>query len=362
MIELNCKLEHTDFTLDVGCTLPGRGVTVLFGPSGSGKTSLLRSIAGLERLVGGRVVVNGEVWQDAGFRLPVHRRSVGYVFQQAGLFPHLSVRENLLFGARHRSGTGLDVAPVVETLGLATLLSRGVRGLSGGEQQRVALGRALLSRPRLLLLDEPLAALDVGSKSMLIPFLENALHLLDIPAIYVTHSPDELVRLADHVVVMEQGRVVTGGPLVEVFSDIATPLNRLDDAFSVLPGRLLKGQLPGLSAVQTGGGNVFHVPLTNHKRHQAVRLKIQARDVSLCLEKTEKSSILNILPAIVEQVSEVSSSGGCTVKLDLNGDRLLARISAYSRQQLAIETGSCLYAQVKAVALLQGSEISPPAE
>ncbi len=362
MIEIRTQLQLADFRLEVDCQLPGRGVSVLFGPSGSGKTSLLRSVAGLEQQAVGRVEVNGQVWQEPGFWLPAHRRGVGYVFQQAGLFPHLSVRNNLLFGARRRGGTSLNQQAIIKTLELEPLLDRGVHDLSGGEQQRVALGRALLSRPGLLLLDEPLAALDIASRSRLIPFLENALHLLDIPALYVTHSTDELVRLADHVVVLEQGRVITSGPLVEVFADVSTPLSRLDDAFSVLPGRLLASHLPGLSSVSTAAGNVFHVPQTPRMEQVSVRLKIQARDVSLSLEKSEKSSILNILPAIVEQVSEVKTSGSCTVQLDLAGDRLLARISDYSRQQLQIEPGRHLYAQVKAVALLPAGEINQPAE
>jgi molybdate transport system ATP-binding protein len=270
------------------------------------------------------------------------------------------VDANLSFGARRRGGPGLDEEASIATLGLKPLLGRPVGELSGGEQQRVALGRALLSRPRLLLLDEPLAALDLSSRKNLIPVIENAMHLLDIPALYVTHSIDEMVRLADHVVVMEGGGIVASGPLVELFSKLDSPLAQLDDAFSVLPGRILPGQLPGLSSVESGAGNLFHVPLAPISGLGQVRLKVQARDVSLSLEKTEKSSILNILPAVVEQVSEVNASGSCLVRLDLRGDKLLARISDYSRQQLAIQPGTALYAQVKAAALLQAGPVNRP--
>lgn len=358
MIEASCQLERPGFRLSVDVTMPASGTTVLFGASGSGKTSLLRCIAGLDRAARGTIRVNGQAWQDGKSLLPVHRRGVGFVFQQPSLFPHLSVAGNLRFGARLRSGGSLEARQVIDTLALEPLLPRRVADLSGGEQQRVALGRALLSDPRLLLLDEPLAALDIVSKSKLIPFLENTFHLLDIPVIYVTHSVDELVRLADHVVVMEQGRVALSGAPVEIFSRLNTSLAQHDDAFSVLTGQLMpSGQLPGLSTVSTAAGNILHVPPTAVSG-QKVRLKIQARDVSLSLERSKKSSILNILPAVVEEVCENTASGSCTVRLDLKGDKLLARISSYSRDQLQIEPGKQLFAQIKAAALLQAERFT----
>ena len=357
MIDIKNSLQRVDFKLDIDCRLPGQGVTVVFGPSGCGKTSLLRTVSGLEPASRGRLVVNGQVWQDqsASQWVPTHQRDVGFVFQQPGLFEHLSVYDNLLFGYRRRGGDRLQQDEVITTLELAPLLQRGVNDLSGGEQQRVALGRALMSNPQLLLLDEPLAALDVASKARLIPFIENALHLLDIPALYVTHSIDELIRLADHVAVMEHGRVVANGPLVEVFSTMNTPLANVDDSFTVLKAKTLEDQLPGLCAVKTEGGNLFHVPRGLEVSTQQVRLKIQAKDVSLALEKPQKTSILNILPAVVEEISDVSVMGNCTVKLDLGGEKLLARISDYSRQQLGLRQGIQLFAQVKAAALLQRS-------
>ncbi|MBT8145586.1 MAG: molybdenum ABC transporter ATP-binding protein [Gammaproteobacteria bacterium] len=355
MISIRCLLQHTDFSLDIDCQLPEKGVTVVFGPSGCGKTSLLRVIAGLETASRGHVLVNSSTWQDDSKScwLPAHQRSVGFVFQQPGLFRHLSVLENLLFGLRRRGSGRLDQNLVIATLELDSLLQRTVNDLSGGEQQRVALGRALMSNPQLLLLDEPLAALDTLSKARLIPFIENALHLLDIPALYVTHSTDELVRLADHVVMMERGRAVASGPLVDVFSRLDMSLSGVDDAFSVLKGAVLEDTLPGLSAVRTEGGNLFHIPQGTAGMSQKVRIKIQARDVSLALEIPKRTSILNVLPAVVEEVSSVSNMGNCTVKLDLGGEKLLARISDYSRQQLRVEPGIRLYAQVKSAALLQ---------
>jgi molybdate transport system ATP-binding protein len=357
MISIQCTLQRADFKLDIDTELPGQGVTVVFGPSGCGKTSLLRTVSGLEPEARGRLSIDDQVWQDdaSGIWLPAHERGVGFVFQQPGLFPHLSVLDNLEFGLRRRGAGRLDRDGVISTLELGPLMGRSVTELSGGEQQRVALGRALMSNPRILLLDEPLAALDAGSKSKLIPFIENALHLLDIPAFYVTHSSEELVRLADQVVVMEAGQVVTSGSLIEVFSDFDNPLSLVDDSFSVLRGTAVAGQLSGLWAIRTEAGNLFHVPQGSPGGKQQVRLKIQARDVSLALEKPQKTSILNILPAVVENVSQASPLGNCTIKLDLSGDKLLARISDYSRQQLRVEPGVRLYAQVKAAALLQSN-------
>lgn len=355
MIGIRCVLQRVDFKLDVECLLPARGVTVVFGPSGCGKTTLLRAVAGLEPACRGRLAVNDAIWQDdaKSLFLPAHERGVGFVFQQPGLFSHLTVLDNLYFGQRRRGAGPLQSDTVVATLALEPLLHRPVADLSGGEQQRVALGRALLSNPQLLLLDEPLAALDAGSKSRLIPLIENALHLLDIPALYVTHSTDELVRLADHVAVLEQGRLVADGPLLEVFSSLDTPLAAMDESFSVLKGNVLDRQLPGLCAVQTDRGNLFQVSQVATSNSRRVRLKIQARDISLTLEKSQKTSILNILPATVEEVSQVTEAGNCIVRLDLNGDKLLARISDYSRQQLGVQPGLQLFAQVKAAALLQ---------
>ncbi len=357
MIVIRSTLQLSDFKLDIDIELPGQGVTVVFGPSGCGKTSLLRTVSGLEPRAIGRLTINGQIWQDhaTGRWLPAHQRGAGFVFQQPGLFPHLSVLGNLLFGQRRRGAGQLDQSAVINTLELDHLMDRPVTELSGGEQQRVALGRALLSNPRLLLLDEPLAALDAHSKYKLIPLIENALQLLDIPALYVTHSSDELVRLADHVALMENGKVTATGPVLEVFSNLDNPIANVDDSFSVLRGAGVGEQSPGLEAVCTDRGNLFYVPQGSVAGVHQVRLKVQARDVSLTLEKPIKTSILNILPAIVEEVSNPSSLGNCTVKLDLNGDKLLARISDFSRQQLRVEPGLHLFAQVKAVALLQSN-------
>ncbi|MBL4820727.1 MAG: molybdenum ABC transporter ATP-binding protein [Gammaproteobacteria bacterium] len=352
MIEVSTTLQKDNFTLNAEFTVPGRGVTVIFGPSGCGKTSLLRAIAGLEPRACGNIKVNNKLWQSAQFSLPTHKRRLGYVFQTPSLFPHLSVQANLLFGAR-KSNTGTpDFNQAVELLGLESLLQRPGAELSGGEQQRVAIGRALLCSPDLLLLDEPLSALDMGSKAKLIPFLESALQALEIPALYVTHSPDEVARLADNLLLMDQGRVRGFGPVADVLSRLDSPLAVTEEAFTVLRGQVGNQKLAGLTTITSQAGHAIHIPLNPREAGSEVRIKIQARDVSLCLERPEKTSILNILPATVENLSEVTSAGNRTVKLDLAGEKLLARVSDYSCQQLQLRPGQALFAQIKSAALV----------
>jgi molybdate transport system ATP-binding protein len=235
-IEARFRQSFPGFALDVDLQLPGRGVTALFGPSGCGKSTLLRCIAGLNAAPGGRCVVHGEVWQDGAQALPTHRRPLGYVFQEASLFAHLSVRANLQYG-RSRSRHAAPQAAwdrVVELLGIGHLLERRTAGLSGGERQRIAIARALLTGPRLLLMDEPLAALDLARKNEFMPYLERLTRDLDIPVLYVSHAPDEVARLAHHIVAMEAGRTVASGPLAEVLSRVDLPIRLGDESHPAL--------------------------------------------------------------------------------------------------------------------------------
>lgn len=210
-----------NFTLDVELSLPATGVTAIFGPSGCGKTSVARCIAGLQRMADGFCAVDGDIWQDGSSFRPVHRRPIGYVFQEASLFPHLSVRRNLLFGARKVARAPIAFDEVVELLGLAALLDRSPHHLSGGERQRVAIGRALLSQPKLLLMDEPLAALDRTTKDEILPFLERLHETLSLPVLYISHDMAEIERFADHLVLMERGRITGSGPLHALRSNAA---------------------------------------------------------------------------------------------------------------------------------------------
>ena len=222
MIEARLQLQRRDFRLDVDLQLPGHGVTALFGPSGCGKTTLLRLLAGLERAQG-RVAVGDDVWQDGAHFVPPHQRPLGYVIQEAALFPHLDVQANLAYGAR-RSATPLALAPVIELLGIGHLMARRVTTLSGGERQRVAIARALATGPRLLLMDEPLAALDAARKAEILPYLERLQRELALPIVYVTHAMDEVTRLADHLVLLDAGRVMAAGPLAELLTRTDLPL------------------------------------------------------------------------------------------------------------------------------------------
>ena len=332
------ELSHPGFTLDVDLALPGRGVTALFGPSGSGKTSCLRCVAGLEPAARGRLVVAEETWQDSdrGLFLPPHRRALGYVFQDANLFEHLDVRRNLLFGWKRVAPAArrLELEQVVELLGIEGLLARMPARLSGGERQRVGIARALLTSPRLLLMDEPLAALDAERKAEILPYLERLTRELALPILYVSHAPDEVARLADHLVLLDRGRVLA------------------DDAGVVLEGRVL-GHDPdyGLLSLGLAGDQrvlLAHAPLPPG---QSLRIKVLARDVSLSLER-QHSSILNVLPAIVAEIAPTRSPAQVLLRLDLGGTALLARITRYSLERLALQPGSRVWAQLKSVAVL----------
>ena len=357
-LHIELRLPYRDFQLEVDLDLPGRGVTALFGPSGSGKTSLLRCVAGLEHPPHGRLNINGEQWQDSRRQLfvPPHKRPLGYVFQEASLFEHLSVRGNLEYGRKRvaPSERRIDFDQAVALLGIEHLLERLPARLSGGERQRVGIARALLTSPRLLLLDEPLAALDPQRKQEILPYLERLHDELDMPILYVSHAPDEVARLADHLVLLEQGRVQSSGPVGELLARLDLPLAQAEDAGVILQARvsghdadyqLLQLSLPGCATPL----RVAHPPVPSG---QPMRLKVHARDVSLSLEKPAHSSILNLLPATVHSQRQADNPAHILVRLDLAGSALLARITRYSRDQLGLHEGQQLWVQIKSVALL----------
>jgi molybdate transport system ATP-binding protein len=349
------RLTRGAFRLDVDLDLPQRGISALFGHSGSGKTTILRAIAGLERASGGHVALGGEVWQDdaRGVFVPVHKRALGYVFQEASLFPHLSVRANLEFGRKrvpvHERRFSLE--PVTALLGIDNLLERRPDGLSGGERQRVAIARALLASPRLLLMDEPLAALDLRRKLEILPYLERMHEELAIPIVYVSHAPDEVARLADHLVLLDDGKAVASGPLTETLARVDLPPSFADDAGVVLDTLLAGHEEDALSRLEFAGGALFV-----GRRREAIgthlRCRIHARDVSLALEQPQGTSIVNRLPAVVTAVAATETPGHVLVQLRIGPSPLLARITARSRRELGIEPGLRLWAQIKGVALL----------
>ena len=338
------------FRLDAAFTVPATGVTALFGPSGCGKTSVLRAIAGLHRVEQGRCVIAGDVWQqDVTFR-PAHQRPIGYVFQEASLFPHLSVRRNLLFGAP-RTGGSIEYDMVIELLGLQNLLTRAPQHLSGGERQRVAIGRALLSQPKLLLMDEPLSALDRGTRDEVLPFLQRLHNGLQLPIIYVTHDMTEVEQLADHLVLMEAGRVLASGPLAALQSDAALPLfSRRDAAVSFAGTVGAYDDCYGLLKVEVSGG-AFLVPSGRVAPGTRRRLQIAARDVSICTTPAD-STILNVIPARIISSSAVGAHELVVVlALGADGAKLLARVTRQSWDRLSLMVGQAVYAQIKAVAL-----------
>ncbi len=353
---LNLQLNYTGFSLEVDLDLPGRGVTAVFGHSGSGKTTLLRAIAGLERPGQAYLEVNGEVWQDDSrdIFVPTHKRSLGYVFQEASLFPHLSVQGNLDYAGKRAGAAdqGKAMARAVDLLGIGHLLQRRTHNLSGGERQRIAIARALVGRPRILLLDEPLSSLDIKRKEEVLPYLERIHQELDIPMLFVSHAPNEVARLADHLVLLDAGRVIASGPLAETMARLDLPTALTDDA-----GVVIEGVIDGfdeeyqLVRLQVGGNpmQVAHKALPPGAR---MRLRILARDVSLALERQRDTSILNHLPATVIAERPASEAAQVLISLDVGGAVLLARITRRSRDQLGIVPGKQVWAQVKSVALL----------
>ncbi len=354
-LQFQATLQRPGFTLDLSLELPGKGITALLGASGSGKTTCLRILAGLEPQARGRVCVHGEVWQDSALNIfrPVHRRALGYVFQEASLFEHLNVRDNLLFGFKrtpHAERTrGWDHA--LDLLGIGHLLQRWPHSLSGGERQRVAIARALAASPRLLLMDEPLAALDTARKAEILPYLERLQAELDIPAIYVSHALDEVARLADHLVLLEAGRASAVGPTAELLTQLKLPLAHGDMAAAVIAGTVQSHESTlHITHVDFAGGSLQWVGPAR-PAGQAVRLRVQARDVSLTLTRQTDTSILNVLPVTVLELRE-DSPGYVMVALDAGGTRLLARVTHKSANALRLAPGLPVFAQVKGVALL----------
>lgn len=353
-IEARFKIDRGDFSLDVDLIIPGSGVTALFGPSGCGKTTLLRAMAGLERAPDGYLKVGDAVWQDAGRFLAPHQRRLGYVFQEPSLFPHLNVRRNLEYGLKRLDAGERKVSleQAVDLLGIGHLLQRRPHQLSGGEQQRVAIARALSTSPAMLLLDEPLAALDTQRKAEILPYLESLHRSLSIPVLYVSHSRREVARMADHLVLLREGRVEKTGTVSDLFARLDLALAHEADAETVIEAVVAgREDRYGLTFVDFSGGRLA-VTGESPPLHTPVRLQILARDVSLTLEPAEKTSILNILPARVEQISEEMSEAWVTVRLKVGTVPLLARISRKSAAELGIEAGMPVYAQVKSVALL----------
>lgn len=351
---LSVALRHAlpGLALDIVFEAPA-GVTALYGPSGAGKTTVLKAVAGLLRPDAARVVLAGEVLTDtaAGVWLPPHRRRLGYVFQEDRLFPHLTVARNLGYGARAQ-GAWVDAAEmtrVVEMLGIGPLLARRPAALSGGEKQRVAIGRALLARPRLLLLDEPLAALDAARKAEILPYLERIRDEAGIPMLYVSHAASEVARLATTVVVIEGARVRRVGATAAVMGDPDLAPGGDRQVGAVLAASVVRHLDDGLTEIDAGGARLMLAGI-DCAPGSALRVRISAHDVILSLGPPEGLSALNTLPGRVTAL-HAETGPGVVVALETPAGPLLARITARSVARLGLAPGTACHAILKTVAI-----------
>lgn len=349
----NFLIARDDFTLNVSLDIPERGITSLFGPSGCGKTTVLRAFAGLDHHQGAYLKVGDSLWQDSTTFLPPHKRPIGYVFQESSLFPHRSVRGNLEYGWKRipPSERKIPLEQSIELLEIGNLLERRPGTLSGGERQRVAIARALSVSPRLLLMDEPLAALDIDRKQEILPFIESLQSELDIPIIHVSHSPDEVARLADHLVLMKAGSVIESGEVHEMFTRLDLPLALDADAAAILEAPVSEhDEHYHMTRLDFSGGRII-IPREDLEPGAQVRLRLAARDVSLTLQRQSGTSILNIFETVIDQITD-DSDAQVTVRLMAGHAPLLARITRKSAEDLQLQPGNRVFAQVKSVALL----------
>jgi molybdate transport system ATP-binding protein len=355
---LSVTVEHRlgGFILDAAFDTEG-GLTALFGRSGAGKTSLINAISGLIRPQRGRIVVDGETLTDTerGIFLPPRRRRIGYVFQEGRLFPHLTVRQNLLYGRwfAPRDGRADDIDPVVEMLGIGALLARRPANLSGGEKQRVAIGRALLARPRLLVMDEPLASLDEARKTEILPYIERLRDAAGVPIVYVSHAIAEVTRLATTMVVLSEGHVAAVGPTAAIMGRIDLfPLTGRAEAGAILATQIAAHDAKfGLTLLRSAAGEL-RVPHLNLPVGTALRVRIRARDVMIALRPPEALSALNVLPGIV---TDIRRSDGPIVEMliDCAGEALVARLTRRSVEMLHLEPGQAIFAVIKSIAFDQ---------
>ena len=352
MIECKIKIQLESFMLDANFSIPDRGITVVFGPSGSGKTTLLRAIAGLEKSDKGFLKIGDSVWQKGEDFLATHKRQIGYVFQDAALFDHLDVKGNLNFVVKRAIGLKEDfIESIHNLLEIKTLLNRKTTQLSGGERQRVAIARALLTNPKILLLDEPLSALDLKRKNEILPYLDSIHNDLEIPILYVTHSQDEMSRLADHLLLIEDGNIIGSGPVNDMLTRFDMPLSHGGDAVSIIEAEVLKRDSEfNLMHLDFLGGQ-FIVPDNSFPVQTKVRIRVVARDVSLTKSKQVDTSILNIFPAMVQEIVN-EGEAQVMVRLQIKETILLACITRKSSYKLRLEKGSEVFVQVKSVAIL----------
>jgi len=353
-LAVRARLDRNGFALDVDIELPLEGVTSLFGRSGCGKTTLLRIIAGLEKVRGAEVRFGRQLWQQGRHFVPLHKRRIGLVFQEHSLLPHLSVHGNLLYGYKRtpKDLQRLHLREATDMLGIGDLLERPIDQLSGGQRQRVSLGRALLTSPQLLLLDEPMAALDTQTKREIMPFLSRMAREAGVPIVLVTHAPDEVERLADRVVFMLDGRVERSEPLRQALARPDSPLFAEEGAASVLEGALGPASDHGLRPFGSEAARLWLLSGGIVPEGQITRVRILARDVSLALDDPRRISIQNHLKVRVERVDK-PRGGRCVVATrTADGQLLLAEVTPWAVGQLALQPGTDVYALIKSVVLV----------
>ncbi|MGI9221518.1 MAG: molybdenum ABC transporter ATP-binding protein [Woeseiaceae bacterium] len=351
LLRLRYEVERKDFALDVAAEVPLQGITGVYGASGAGKTTLLRCIAGLEQPTVGELSVAGVSLQDENSSVAVNEREIGYVFQEPRLFRHLTVRENIEYGLRRRQrDEGPTVEKVVALLGLEGLLVRRTWELSGGEAQRVAIARALLRAPRFVLMDEPLASLDMNRKMEILPFFDRLHAESSIPIIYVSHNIDEICRLCDHLLVLDQGRVVASGDLQSVLQRLDVPGLSDDEAGAVITADFTEYDAGyELSKVVFSGGELW-LPGNIGTIGESLRLRIKAIDVSIIRDRPIQSSILNLIDVVIDEIQETQGPTQL-LRLAVGEDNLIARITRRSREELNLQPGDNVVAQVKAAAV-----------
>ena len=354
-IAFDVHIAFGEFDLQINHSMPVESIIGLFGPSGCGKSTLLRIISGLERNAQGQIRFGGEVWQDTSrgiFVLP-HKRCVGYVFQDVRLFPHLTVAGNLRYAEKRSRGADskIDIEGVVAALDLAPLMTRRPSSLSGGERQRVAIGRTLLTRPRLLLMDEPLAALDIKRKAEILPYIERLPKAFQIPIIYVTHSIDEVARLAERMLVLANGRQVTYGPVTEALERLdLQPIAGRFEAGVILTARVTRHDLTYRLTHLDHQGKEIVMPMADVAIGSDVRLRIRARDVALATKAPESISIRNVLPGTVAEIVEEPHTAFAETLVDIGGAKIRARVTRSAIAALALMPGKPVFVLFKSIA------------
>ncbi len=342
------------FNLDVQLNIPGQGVTAIFGHSGSGKTTLLRCIAGLQR-ANGNVHIGKVVWQQDAEFVPTHQRSLGYVFQEDGLLPHLTGQQNLAYALKRslNQASQTEQQDIIELMGIGNILRRLPQQMSGGERQRLAIARALLIKPQILLCDEPLSALDLERKQEILPYLEKLKQHYQTPILYVTHSPDEVARLADYLIHMNQGSVTAQGPINDVLNNLHLPIKLGEDTGVVVTATVIEKLTEWhLLKAEFDGGHLW-VRDDGETIGTQVRIRILARDISLANEANRNSSIVNILPGTLLEMVQDQHPAMCLSRIKVGDQILVSRTTLFSLKQLGVKIGSAIWLQIKSVAIVR---------